>query len=495
MSNKNKNDDLDLDEDLDLNDLDFDDELDLNDDDLDLDNNDLDFDDELDLDDDDDLDLDDGDLDLDDDDLDDLDDDDLDDDDLDIKKDSKNSKSIDKNYDIDLNLNDPKADNDLSEDLKPDNVVDHFKKSEENKINLTADDDSVRPDNIKENKKVSKMLMGLLSATVLLGGGCGYWYLLNGTSLSDEVEDSYSGDKNERDLKPLVPRKTVVLEKEIPKESVSSGQFIELEKKYTSLLNKVDKDNLQKEKEMRNFEKRISNIKNSKTGVTESEINEIVRNIERKTGQKFIDYEKKFSNLEKNILQNKNNIKKTFKISVGTLKKLNKFQKENEGDIALITEKMMELETLKTDISKETKKLSPEIINKIEKLEKQLLDIDKKEVEQKDLSFPLRIDVKDRQNEVEKQKVEEVVYQKPVTTKKVVAPKSNSVKTRLYTMVGVFKEENSNSVYLRDVLSDGSVATVIDPYSVGDNIEGYGKIISISKDGVIETKNGIVKYK
>ncbi len=235
---------------------------------------------------------------------------------------------------------------------------------------------------------------------------------------------------------------------------------------------------------MRDFAKELDSVKKSKeraNGYSEDDIEKIVGIVEKKIGKTIEDVERKVHALSIDVAKNDENIKNTFKVSVGALRKAKAIEANQEKLSRETQEAIKGFQSLNNDVGSGDMKISQELLQELKRLEDKIEADQSTEVVSKEttkVSVPMHIDVKERSTVKEVKKSAKVI--------KKVEPK---VEEKIaYVNVGLFGEV----VYLRD-LSDPEQP--IDDYTVGDDLPSYGKILSISASGKINTESGFVKYK
>ena len=350
--------------------------------------------------------------------------------------------------------------------------------------NLIVNNDQIDQEPIKNDKK--KTIISLLSVVGLgVVAGAGYLYL-NDLNFNESDVDL---EVNNKDINNI-NKNNNLFKKQIESQLEDIKKESELLKKENE---KLREDAEIKSSEMRDFERKINSIQKNNSNIasksiSQKEIDDIVSRIESTTGEKFKLYEDKIVSLEKGILKNQENIKKTFQVSVGALSKIESIKKSNDETLKMMKTQIESLEKISSSIKNNENPIQEDVLKKINSLEDQINIIQKEktvntEVIKKEITLPLEIEVKNKVST----KNDDIQYQKNIENKKQVVKEDTQPKFKYYSVVGVFEDV----VYLRDIENND----VISSYAVGDDLDGYGKILSISKDGKIKTEKGIVKYK
>ena len=348
------------------------------------------------------------------------------------------------------------------------------KKDKKMKNNNLVAEDQLDDQNIDTPKKSNKLLFGLLGASAIAAvGGGGYWYLMNSDmDLSMPITES----SPEREMNGTL---------NIESETKMATKLKKLEQNFNDKIEKLqaENDKLKKGREIQNadmksFDERLQNVSSKKGGkaLSEREIEKITSMVESRTKEKFDVLESRFSAIESDVLKNEANIKKTVKVSLTALKEAKSARKEQKENLVTLQSQLDSLKSFSAEIKSDKVEVTPELMKKLEKLEDEVTKIkkEKKTVTRKKVSIPLEVEITDK------------AYQEK--TYKEMKKKSEVLQSnqKVYSMVGLADD----TVYLRDHEDTDEILS----YSVGSFLEGYGEILSISKEGKIKTESGNVKY-
>ena len=369
--------------------------------------------------------------------------------------------------------------NELNEDDELDNEDEiedlNLDLSEEEREDSMNDKDLMAEDHIAAEtpKKSSKVVTGVIGVSVLAAlGGAGYLYATGG------LDSLLNGNSEYDDFEPAPQQPTEQLS--VSKTNVEA-EFAEFKKELKALKeenNKLKADKSAQNADMQEFNEKLKKLKSDKTlaakaGISEKDIAKITKIVEDKALVKISGLETRMDAIQESVLKNEDTIKKTVKVSLNALKEARAARKETKENMQSLESQIESLQSFSKDIQSNKVEVTPDVINKLNKLEKQVEKLNKKPVvtEKKKVSIPIEVEIKDTASESTsvKTKKADVIYQK------------------YYSMVGLFED----TIYLRDKEGTEEVFS----YSVGDTLDGYGEIMSITKDGRVKTESGFVKYK
>lgn len=476
--------DLDLDEDLDLNEELDPDELDLEDedeDDLDLTSSDdlgseleddLDEDMSMDLDEDliDDTEEDFNDVSLDEDEnLDeDLDEDLFDEiEDEDLESEEENSLSID-NFEEGSNIED-EEEFDLEEEFESDLSETKGKDMDGKKLVVENHMDETGQE---APKKSNKLLMGVVFTAFAASSVGGAYYAYSNGLLDSMMEGGE--DDFEPTPKNYAPQTSSVSNDEVLKklqEMKLKMDLLEAENKSLKKNEEVQK------KDMLDFKETLDSVKKNKvsSSLTESEISGIVDIVEAKTGKKISEMEGKLDSLESSVEEQSKTLNKAVKVSLHALKEAKEVRKSQEASMEQMNAQIEFLKSFTEKVENDDVSVSADVLNKITQLEDEVKSLKVQKTEKKGkVTIPVEVEIKKAAS---------------VSSYSKAAPKKSVeiATVKYYSMVGLA----GDVIYLRDVDGTGDILD----YAVGDHLDGYGEILSISRDGKIRTDSGVVKYK